>query len=73
MKLIGLNENQIEEEWHKKVIKYKLGLYGAIINDKDKSLDIFALFVTFEIKFCFVYSQEFLKAVRSQAAITLPA
>lgn len=36
-------------------------------------LHIFALFVTFEIKFCFVYSQEFLKVVRSlQAAITLP-
>ena len=36
-------------------------------------LHFFAQFVTFEIKFCFVYSQEFLKVVRSlQGAITVP-
>ena len=68
--MIGLNKNQIEEEWHKKVIKYKLGsLLMTMIN----LLHIFAQFVAFEIKFCFVYSQEFLKVVRSlQGAITVP-
>ena len=28
--------------------------------------------MSFEKKFCFVYSQEFLKVLRSLAAITLP-
>ena len=68
--MIGLNKNQIEEERHKKVIKYKLGFY-VVINDNDKSFT-FLRYLSFEIKFFFVYSQEFLKVLRSLSAITLP-